>query len=56
MAQRKKIYQAVIHTRYLLVDTFTAGLNVFIGFINREKNIEYHQPYLFIIYIIFMIK
>ncbi len=28
MAQRKKIYQAVIHTQYLLVDTVTDGLGL----------------------------
>ncbi len=38
MAQRKKRYQAVTHTQYLLVDTFTVGLNL-----NMKKYVEYHQ-------------
>ncbi len=33
MAQRKKIHQAV--TQYLLVDTFTVDLGVFMGFVDR---------------------
>ncbi len=45
MAQRKKRHQAVIYTWYLLVDSFTAGLSLFMGFIEKKKNIEYHQPY-----------
>ncbi len=32
MAQRNKIYHGVIHTLYLLVDTFTVGLGLHIGF------------------------
>ncbi len=31
MAKRKKIYQAVIHTQCLLVDTFSVGLALHMG-------------------------
>ncbi len=37
MAQRKKIYQALIHTQYLLVDTFTVGLAQYRRFDEHER-------------------
>ncbi len=33
------------HTQYLLVDTFTVGFGLHMGFVNNKKNIKYHQIY-----------
>ncbi len=37
MAQRKRIYQAVMCTQCLLVDTFTVHFGVLMGFIDDKK-------------------
>ncbi len=45
MAQRKKIYQALIHTQYLYIDTidtFTAGLALLMEFVGTCRKM-YHQ-------------
>lgn len=38
---QRKIYQALIHTQYLLVETFAVCSAVLVGFADKKKNIEY---------------
>lgn len=45
MAQRKKIYQALIHTQYSLVDTFIVGFGSAGRTYVQEGKLEYHQTY-----------
>ncbi len=38
MTQRKTIYQAVIHTQYLSVDTFTVGMSLHMRCVDKKKH------------------
>ena len=40
---RNKIYQALIHTQYLLVDQFIVGLDPNMRFVDKKKNIGNRQ-------------
>ncbi len=37
------MYQAVIHTKYLIVDTFIVNLDLLMEFDDSKKNTDYHQ-------------
>lgn len=39
MAQRFKLYRALIDRQYVLLDTLIVGLNVPMGFVDKNKNI-----------------
>ena len=39
VALRFKMYRALIDTQYVLLDTLVVGLNVHMGFVDKNKNI-----------------
>ncbi len=47
VAQRNKVYQAIYGCigNTCLKGCFIVGFDLFIGFVDSKKNIEYHQTY-----------